>query len=215
MSPTAKLNGLIATTTVTVMYLLIIYAVPYLNQTGLNYPVLLSVAAVFSSAGLYRVLSLGMAWWMGRCEWLKSLILGAHYMHGTWVGCFYGHAGDKRFMIEHFVQDLEGLVITGRSFTDNKQPHGYWESDSTTIDAKKGRIMFTYKFDVLSRHSSLFGIHSSLFERQSAHSPPRATSGFAHDLNDETRIAVNSIKISTSLLSWDEAYIKAESIFSG
>ncbi|WP_139832605.1 hypothetical protein [Pseudomonas sp. B26(2017)] len=213
MSPTAKFNGLLATITVTAMFLLISYGVPYLNQMSLNYPLALTGAAVVSSAGLYRILSLGMSWCMGRSERLKGFILGPYYMHGTWVGCFHGHGGHKRFMVEHYIQDLESLVITGRSFTDERKPHGYWESESTTIDARKGRILFTYKFDVLTRQSSLFGIHSSLFERDSAYSAPKSTSGFAHDLNDETRISVSSIKISSALLSWDEALAKAASIY--
>lgn len=108
-------------------------------------------------------------------------------------------------MVEHFVQDLDSLVITGRSFTQVSKEHGYWESESTTIDARKGRLIFTYKFDVLTQKHSLVGIHSSLFERKSAHHPPTAISGFAHDLNDDVRIAVHSKKISSDLVPWDQA----------
>lgn len=215
MSPSAKFNGLLASATVTIMFFLVIYVTPRLNVLGVDSPLLLTIGALISSAGLYRILSLGMRWLMERWEWLKGIVLGPHYMHGTWIGYFNGHANDKRFMVEHFIQDLEGLVITGRSFTEAKQEHGYWESESTTIDAKKGRLIFTYKFDVLTQKNSLIGIHSSLFERKSAHHAPGAISGFAHDLNDDFRIAVNSIKISNTLLPWDKALEMAEARFGG
>lgn len=95
-------------------------------------------------------------------------------------------------MLEHFVQDLDSLVITGRSFTEAGKEHGYWESESCTIDARKGRLIFTYKFDVLTQMHALLGIHSSLFERKSAHHAPTAIAGFAHDLNDDVRTAIHS-----------------------
>jgi hypothetical protein len=210
MSPSAKFNGLLASAVVTLMYFLAIYVMPRLNTLALDYRLVLLLGALVSSAGLYRILSLGLRWLMERCEWLKRMVLGPYYMHGTWIGWFHGHANDRRFMIEHFVQDLEGLVITGRSFTDAGTEHGYWESESTTIDAKKGRLIFTYKFDVITRKHSLVGIHSSLFERKSAHRPASALSGFAHDLNDDVRIAVHSQKISSALLPWAEALRIAE-----
>lgn len=215
MSPSAKFNGLLASATVTIMFFLVIYVTPRLSVLGVDSPLLLTIGALISSAGLYRILSLGMRWLMERWEWLKGIVLGPHYMNGTWIGYFNGHTNDKRFMVEHFIQDLEGLVVTGRSFTKAKQEHGYWESESTTIDAKKGRLIFTYKFDVLTQKNSLVGIHSSLFERKSAHHAPGAISGFAHDLNDDFRIAVNSIKISNTLLPWDKALEIAEERFGG
>lgn len=209
MSPSAKFNGLLASITVTIMFSLVIYGVPRLNALGLDHPLALSVAALLSSAGLYRILSLGLRWLMERWEWLKAKVLGPHYMHGTWIGWFHGHSNEKRFMIEHFVQDLDSLVITGRSFTGDKKEHGYWESESTTIDARKGRLIFTYKFDVLTQKTALIGIHSSLFERRSAHHPPIGISGFAHDLNNDVRIAVHSQKVSNELMPWAEALEQA------
>lgn len=210
MSPSAKFNGLLASATVTIMFFLVIYGTPRLNALGVDYPFALSIAALVSSAGLYRLLSLGLRWLMERWEWLKAIVLGPHYMHGTWIGWFHGHADEKRFMIEHYVQDLDSLVITGRSFTENKKEHGYWESESTTIDPRKGRLIFTYKFDVLTQKNSLVGISSSLFERKSAHHPPTGISGFAHDLNDDVRIAVHSEKISNKLMPWTKALEEAE-----
>ena len=116
-------------------------------------------------------------------------------------------------MVEHFVQDLDGFVVTGQSFTKTKAVHGYWESESTMLDAKKGKLVFTYTFDVRTQNSSLVGIHSSLFERLSSHHAPTGYSGLAHDLNDQVRIAVHSKKLSNKLVPWEDALAEAERRF--
>jgi len=205
MSPAAKFNTLLAGTTVFIMFWLVAYVAPLLKTAGADNPLLLSAGALVTTAGIYRILSLGIRWLMERSDWVRAKVLGAHYMHGTWIGWFIGHAGDKRYMVEHFDQDLDSLAITGRSFTDARKEHGYWHSESVTIDARKGRLIFTYSFDVVTRSSSLSGVHTSYFERESSLAAPKKISGFAHDLNDPTRISVHSTKVSDKLLPWDEA----------
>jgi hypothetical protein len=116
-------------------------------------------------------------------------------------------------MVEHFTQDLDGVVISGRSFTEETQVHGYWLSDAVSVDARRGRLVFTYSFDVLAKSTSLSGIHTSLFERVSSRDAPRAYSGFAHDLNDRARIAVHSRNISRDLVPWEAALVRAREMF--
>lgn len=213
MTPAAKFNALVASTTVFIMFWLVAYAAPALKHAGIGNPALLSVGALITSAGIYRLLSLGVRWLMERCDFVRSKVLGAHYMHGTWIGYFIGHKGDKRYMIEHFSQDLDSLVISGRSYTDSGKEHGYWTSESVTIDARKGKLIFTYSFDVISQSSSLAGVHTSFFERKSVKDPPTSVSGFAHDLNDPTRIAIHSVKVDEELLPWGSALTQAKDRF--
>ncbi|WP_295749355.1 hypothetical protein [Undibacterium sp.] len=213
MSPTAKFNALLASVTVMLMFFVVAYLAPIMRTAGVDYPALLSIAALVTSAGVYRLLTLGLRWLMERIELLRGLVLGPYYMHGTWVGWFRGHSGELRYMVEHFAQDLDSLVITGRSYTAAMKEHGYWVSESVTVDAKRGQLIFTYSFDVLTQSSSLAGIHTSIFERKSAHDAPTGISGFAHDLNDKTRIAVHSKKVSSRLLSWEESLSQAASLF--
>lgn len=141
------------------------------------------------------------------------MVLGPNFVHGTWIGWFEGHSKEKRYMIEHFVQDLDSLSITGRSYNAAQREHGYWESEAASVDPRKGKLIFTYKFDVLTRKDSLFGIHTSLLARSAAHSAPTALSGFAHDLNDAARIAVHSEKLSDELVVWDVALKEAVNRF--
>lgn len=206
MSPTAKFNAILASFTVFIMFLLIVYIRPLLVKGGADYPALLSLAALVTSAGLYRLLTLALRWLMERIEYLRQVVLGPNYMHGTWVGWFRGHNGELRYMVEHFTQDLDSLVIAGRSYTGAKKEHGYWASESVALDVKRGQLMYTYIFNVLTQSSPLIGIHTSLLERKSAHDAPTGLSGFAHDLNDTFRSPIHSEKINSELLSWEEAF---------
>jgi len=143
MTPATKFYTLVASTTVFLMFWLVAYVAPKLVAAGAVNPMWLSLGALITSAGLYRLLTLGVQWLMERFDWIRCLVLGPYYMHGTWIGWFVGHGGDKRFMVEHFSQDLESLVISGRSFNEQLREHGYWTSESVTIDARAGRLIFT------------------------------------------------------------------------
>jgi hypothetical protein len=183
------------------MFWIISYVAPALRAS----PATTAIGAFLGSVGVYRLLALGLAWLLDRWLWAKRKVFGPYFVEGTWIGCFVGHGGDKRVMVEHYLQDFQGLVVKGRSFTDQGHEHGYWTSEAATIDARKGRLVFTYSFDVVSRSIGLAGISTLDFDRSSAQEPPTAMSGFAHDLNDPARIAVHAVKISERLVAWDVA----------
>lgn len=213
MKPIEKLNSMALGITVIVLLIILKKIVPFLSTQSDTHAYLLPFVAVLTAAGTYRSLVTTISWLISRSERARAFVLGPSYMHGTWVGWFRGHTGELRFMVEHFVQDFDSLVITGRSFTKIGKVHGYWSSDAVSIDPKKGELMFTYTFDVVTNKASTAGVHKSLFERKSARTPPSGIAGFAHDLNDPTRIAVESRKISTDLLEWETALTEANSIF--
>ena len=208
MSPAEKLSSFVASTTVFLMFWLVSVVAPKLVEAGINSHCLLGLASLLTSAGMYRGLALLIRWLMEKSAWIRRLVFGPYYMYGTWVGEFTGHDGDKRYMVEHFCQEIDSLTISGRSFTIHHTEHGYWRSESVTVDARNGRLIFTYIFENLSRSSSLYGVHTSSFERSSAKYAPTKISGFAQDMNDTMRIAVHSEKISESLLPWNEALKK-------
>lgn len=111
-------------------------------------------------------------------------------------------------------QDLDGLDISGRSYDHNREFHGHWTSEATSVDVRKGQLIFTYEFEVLSRPGPLRGVSTFLFRRGASHKAPDALSGFAHDLNDNKRIYVHEEKLSDEYLSWDQALEKAVEKFS-
>lgn len=213
MNPTEKFNTLLVGTTVSIMFLVIVSLSPDLHTAGVRHPILGFIAGLLLSAGAYRLLAIVLRWLMKRSSHTLSLVLGPSYMGGTWIGWFRGHSGELRYMIEYFNQNLDSLSITGRSFYPDGSDHGYWESEAVALDSKKGKLTFTYVFDTLSRDKPLLGIHSSILERKSGTKPPYGYNGFAHDLNDSTRIGVRSKKLSRKFISSKTALESAQQQF--
>lgn len=89
MSPTAKFNSLVAGVTVFVMFWAVSFLVPLLMRTGVDYPILLSIAALVASTGVYRLLSMSVRWLMERVELVRSLVLVGSVaipaIFGTWL----------------------------------------------------------------------------------------------------------------------------------
>ena len=213
MSPAARFHALVATLTIFTMFWLITYAVPalwaYVNPASINDVRISALISGFltlvGSVGTYRLLAWGLGWILHRSLKVRSWIFGANFLHGTWVGFFVGHARDKRYVVEKFDQDLDGLVINGRSYDINLQLHGQWTSEATSVDARRGRLMYTYSFTVGARSIDLSGICTFQFDRSASYEAPHSITGYAHDLNDPTRIKVQEVKICNELLSWEQA----------
>lgn len=205
MTPAVKFNALLTGFTVFLMYWLVTMLAPLIKTVSWYSTTMISIAALLSSAGFFRLLSLGLSWLMAKSHKIRKFVLGPYYMHGTWVGWFIGHGGDRRYMVEHFAQDLDALRITGRSFTDQLQAHGQWKSQAVTVDVEHGQLVFTYFFDVITNSAALAGVHTSTLDRKSQFEAPTALGGFAHDMNDPTRIVVHSEKVSDELLSFLDA----------
>jgi hypothetical protein len=134
MTPAAKFNALISSVTVFLMFWLVVFVGPRL--TTATSAVLVAVGALVGSAGAYRLLVLLVRWVMERVEVIRALVLGPYYMHGTWIGWFRGHSGELRFMVEHFIQDVDTLAIAGRSFDATGKEHGTWFSQLASVDVQ-------------------------------------------------------------------------------
>jgi hypothetical protein len=172
-----------------------------------------SIAGILGSVGIYRLVSQGAEAAIHHIVWLRKWVFGGTYLHGTWVGYFIGRAGDKRYTVEHIDQDLDGIVINGQSRTDTMQPHADWTSVSVSIEGRTGRLIFSYTMTILSRPGTLEGINSSRLERASHRSAATTISGHAQDLADQVRVKVTAVKIADDLLSWEEAFKRAQSKF--
>jgi hypothetical protein len=116
-------------------------------------------------------------------------------------------------MVEHFSQDLEGLVITGHSFTVDGHRHALWNIEAAFVDPRQGRLSFAYVMNVLSRPQSLEGISTFLFDRTSPRHAPTAIHGFSQDLNDAKRIPIVEVKVWEAHLPLQEALQKAMALF--
>lgn len=190
------------------MFWAITYAVPIIKVFA-NSPLLSGSATIVASVGLYRLLAVGLEWLFRRILLVRRWIFGPSFMHGTWIGYFVGHAGDKRYTVEHYDQELDGLSIAGRSFTIGKELHAQWNSNSIGIDVRQGSLIYTSTLNIISRQHSEENLNILQFERSASYSAPTSITGFSQDLGDDQRIATHAIKISDQLLTWEEAFVIA------
>jgi hypothetical protein len=176
------------------------------------------IQALLSGAGgvgIYKLAAKGIEFVMGRSLWVKKILLGAYFVEGTWVGYFIGRNKDKRYVVETFEQDLEGLTIRGRSFSEDGELHAQWLSEASALDIERGRLMYTYSCDILSRKITLHGVGVFQFERTSKRNAPTAIHGFVSDLIDGKRLEANEIKISSCLMTTMEGFSIAKEKFAG
>lgn len=213
MNPAARLYALVTGATISVMFFLLTCLLPTIQGMRVFSVIGTSIVGILTSVGIYKLISQGAEIIIGRWAPARRLIFGGTYLHGTWVGCFIGRAGDKRFMIEHIDQDLDGAVINGQSYTDALRPHADWTSVSVSVDARTGRLIFSYTLTIHSRPGTIVGINSSQLERKSHRDAATTIAGHAQDLGDQVRVQVREIKVSEDLLPWADALKHAQQKF--
>src|SRR4051812_2412529 len=114
MTPTVKLNS-IAFGTSTAIVFAAWTKVFELSQLDITYKVILGGLI---SLGLYRLVATGIIYMVKKNNWVKKFFLGPYYLEGTWVGFYIGVSGNERFLIERFEQDIDTLVIRGKSYSE-------------------------------------------------------------------------------------------------
>ncbi len=213
MHPATKFYTLVASGTVAVMLALLTWLLPLLQSIALWPSIGSWVAGILTSVGIYRLIGKGAECLIQHCTRVRRWIFGGTYLHGTWVGYFIGRAGDKRYIFEHIDQDLDGVVINGQSYTVDLVPHADWTSVSVSIEARTGRLIFSYTLTLHSRQGTIVGINSSQLERKSHRHAATMIAGHSQDLGDQVRVQVREVKVSDELLPWDEALKLAQQKF--
>ena len=117
----------------------------------------------------------------------------------------------RSFVVEHYDQSLDGLTITGQSFTEALEDHGSWTTEATSV--RKDQLTYTYTFKVSTGTVPLEGITTFTLQRAAPHKGPNALRGFAHDLNDRQRIVIREFKLSSKFVPWMDALAEAKKRF--
>jgi hypothetical protein len=209
VTPAANFHGLVSVVTVYLMYVATTHFGPAVKQALADSLVAGGAAAALAAFATYRLLSSGLLWLLRKSVWLRARILGSRFVHGTWVGFFVGHSGERRYVVEHFEQDLERLSISGRSYTQEAEAHAQWSTEAATVDADRGRLIYSYTCDVLTRTTTEQGVGVFQFEREAVDAAPTAIAGYVADLADGERKPVHQVKISNRLMPWSEAIREA------
>lgn len=172
-----------------------------LSQISVTYKILLGGLI---SLGLYRLIANGIIYLIKKSSWVKKIFLGSYYLEGTWVGFYIGVSGNERFLIERFEQDIDTLVIRGKSFSETTKYHATWTASSVNIDTINGRISYMYECFPVNDKSNHNGIAIFNFERNDQYSAPKGLTGFSADLHLGQRTRAMEIKISNKC-DFDEA----------
>ncbi|MCH7330848.1 hypothetical protein [Acinetobacter modestus] len=134
MNTAGRFYLIVSTITVATMYVIMIHLIPFLHIFLEKWATFSGFAVtVLGSLALYRIIVWGVGFILKKWLWLRAIVFGPAFLHGTWVGYFRGHNNDFRYVIEHFEQDFDGLIIRGQSFDENGQLHAHWISTSVNI----------------------------------------------------------------------------------
>ena len=185
-----------------------------LSELGASYPYIKVIAAIFISLGVYRLTANLIIEASKKWTWVKKIMLGPYYLNGTWVGFYIGTLGKVRFLVERFEQDIDSLVIRGKSFDENLNYHANWTASSVNIDSLTGKISYMYECSPMKDSSNHNGVAIFDFIRNNQSSPAKGLEGFSADLHIGKRTRAKEIKVSSGC-SFDEkaALEKAKELY--
>jgi hypothetical protein len=213
MSPAGKFHAIVVSLTAVVVFALAAWLKPVVDQAATQNQSLATLAKVLSTVGAYALLGKGVSLVLEKLPLFRRFVFGRTYLHGTWVGYFVGHAGDKRWTVETFIQTLYDLRINGRSYDASGKLHATWKVLATRVDGQDGTMVFAYEMDILSRTEPVRGITTIQLDYDAKTGRPCALSGLAQDLADSVRIAIQEEKWVDTGKSFDEALQEARKRF--
>jgi hypothetical protein len=162
-------------------------------------PYLIIISGSLISLGLYQFVAAIFLLVFKRIKLVRKFFLGPRYLEGNWVGFYIGLSGHVRFIVEHFEQDFESLIVRGSSFDDQKQFHTSWISYPANIDVAKGELTYMYELKGIKEVSNGTGITYFSFFRKDQSKPPTMIKGFSADLhNNGFRTKAFEVKLKDS-----------------
>lgn len=210
MTPSLKLHSIafgLATTLVFSIW-------TQVAKLGDQYGLLKIILGGLISLGLYRLIATFIIYLTKKSSFIKQKLLGTYYLEGTWVGFYIGVDGKERFIIERFEQDIDSLVIRGKSFNENSMFHATWTATPVNIDPTHGKISYMYECQPINDKSNQNGVAIFNFERPDQYSAAKELRGFSADLHLGKRTKSLEIKMSDSCnIEESKALAEAKKIF--
>ncbi len=167
-----------------------------------------------ASLGLYRAIANAVILLVRRSTTVKKFFLGEQFVGGTWVGYYKGFDGKERYLIERFEQDIDNIVIRGKSFNELFKDHSSWVANHAYVDVARGKLSYMYEVANLHQPTDTNGVASFTFGRDDQYSKPIMLDGYSIDSHLGKRCKAREIKIS-DYCSVDpaEALTKAKEFF--
>lgn len=211
MTTTTKFQSYVLTVTTLLVFTAWIKLDDFIN---LN-PYLKILITSLISLSVYRIVASFFLLIFQKIKIVRKFFLGPKYMEGTWVGFYIGIGGKPRYIVEHYEQDFETLIIRGSAYDENTNLHTSWISFPANIDVQKGELTYMYELKGIKEKSNGTGIVFFSFIRKNQNSAPKKIKGFSADLhNNGFRTKSYECKLSDSNDVEDsEAIIKATDFY--
>ncbi len=189
MKPIIKFNTIVLSLTTSSVFgiwliisqLILKYPDWFKDSSNSKYNLLGLMLVGLISIGVYRLLFLITSYFVNNCQWLKRKVFSSCYLEGTWVGFYIGVLGNVRYLIETFEQNIDGLVIKGSSYDENKNLHSFWTSESINLDSEKGELSYQYKVRTTRENQDPNGIAYFSMIRENNRKPATMLVGFSAD----------------------------------
>jgi hypothetical protein len=194
--------------------LLIFYLWNIINKLSFENESVKYLIILLTSYGTYKLLVSVSIFLTKRLTILKKLFLGNAYLEGTWVGFYIGAEGHPRFFREIFEQELDSLVIRGRSNNENNRFHAQWNTAIVNVDIKKGELSYMYDISSIHENSHNNGMAFFDLDRDSSLKAPKKMIGYSTDLHIGKRIKSYSVKLSNKTdISFETALEESKKIY--
>jgi hypothetical protein len=104
------------------------------------------IAAIFSF-GIYKFFISALNILFNKCDIVKRITLRNEYLHGNWVGYYFGEGGKIRYVNEEINQTFDEIIITGRAYDENGDLNSSWNSEAVSLNGKYGKLVYTYNVE--------------------------------------------------------------------
>lgn len=168
----------------------------------------------FISIATYKLLFEILKFIFSKSRIIRLLLLRKEYMEGTWVGFYIGLEGNVRFIIEEFYQDLDGIIVKGTGYNEEKNIHASWNSDIVKIDTKSRLLLYLY--NVTPIHQTYNGVGIANFDLNEVNfwGASKRITGYTADNHNGVRVKSFEIKISSKhSISKENALERAEQFY--
>jgi hypothetical protein len=194
MLPVVRLNAIVASLTVSVMYLVLTglwwleakynfreAIKPYFDP-AVAYLALFTLGAV-GSLGAYKSLASGLRILLENVRPLRRLIMGPLYVEGTWVG-FNMIKNQTYYVVDRYEQSLTGTVtVRGNGWKGIPRQavarRAHWVSKSGFIESGAGTLSFLSNVSLIEENTSCDAVTLLTFRRKDDRSPPTELHGYS------------------------------------
>jgi hypothetical protein len=187
MSPATRFHSISVMLTVSLMWLALSYLLKWVGPLTEKAAILGAFVSLSASVGVYTGLTSIISWLIAQFEFVKKLVLGPLYLHGTWAGYLVDETKKVSYFINRFEQDIEILHIKGDSYDENGKILASWNSVAARIDVATGTLTYAALIQHQTKHIQFYNLNVYDFYRSSQKTPPEELRGHVTNVGASER----------------------------